>query len=70
MGRKTKYEKKVKLEIVKKYKRLSASLWAKEYDIGEKCGAAIIGEWVRNHFEILYKNMPKWVDIDLNHYEK
>ncbi len=26
MGRKTKYEKKVKLEIVKKYKRLSASL--------------------------------------------
>jgi transposase-like protein len=50
MGRKTKYSKEFKLEIVKRYlKGESASLLANEYSIGEKSGANIIGEWVRKY---------------------
>jgi transposase-like protein len=50
MGRKAKYSKEFKLEIVKRYlKGESASLLANEYSIGEKRGVNIIGEWVRKY---------------------
>lgn len=50
MGRKTKYGKEIKIEIVRRYtKGEPASLLAREYNIGEKCGADMIGEWVRKY---------------------
>ena len=53
MGRKAKYSKEFKLEIVKRYlKGESASSLANEYSIGEKRGMNIIGEWV-NYFNYL-----------------
>lgn len=50
MGRKTKYGKEIKIEIVRRYiKGESASLLAREYEIGEKSGSKMIGEWVKKY---------------------
>ena len=50
MGRKTKYDKELKLEIIRKYLNgESASLLARQYGIGQKRGASIIGIWVRKY---------------------
>ena len=50
MGRKTKYDKELKLEIIRKYLNgASASLLARQYGIGQKRGASIIGIWVRKY---------------------
>ena len=50
MGRKTKYSKELKLEIIKRYlKGESVSLLARQYGIGDKRGASIIGIWIRKY---------------------
>ena len=53
MARKAKYNKELKVEIIKRYlKGESASLLARQYGIGERRGEAIIREWVRKYNEL------------------
>lgn len=50
MGRKAKYSKELKLEIIKRcLKGESVSLLARQYGIGDKRGASIIGIWIRKY---------------------
>ena len=50
MGRKAKYSKELKLEIIKRYlKGESVSVLARQYGIGDKRGASIIGIWIRKY---------------------
>ena len=53
MARKAKYNKELKVEIIKRYlKGESPSLLARQYGIGERRGEAIIREWVRKYNEL------------------